>query len=70
MHLVEFHIDDSSNIFANDPSGPLLFNNSQHFRPEIAVIIFASSLPAITEWLARKAPCEQVDSLPPPLAFL
>jgi len=30
---VEFHVDDSSNIFTNDPSGPGFAYNPEHFRP-------------------------------------
>jgi hypothetical protein len=40
-------------IFANDPSRPDSFNNSQHFRPEIAVIFNASALPGRGPWLAK-----------------
>ena len=59
--IVEFHRDDSTNIFTNDPSGLGFPNNSQHFRPDRTVIFRASSLPGDTERLARKSPCEQVN---------
>jgi hypothetical protein len=61
MHFVECHIDDSSNVFANNPSGPVSGNDSDHFRPEETVILFASSLPGCTEWLARKSPANKVN---------
>ena len=60
--IVEFHRDDSSNIFTNDPSGSRLANNAEHFRPDRTVICLAESLPGDTERLARKSTCEQVDS--------
>ena len=44
-HLVERHIDDPSNVLANNPSGPEIRDNSKHFRPEVTVILLASSLP-------------------------
>lgn len=53
--IVEFHLDDSSNIFANDPTGPGFRYNSEHFRPEMPVIFLASSLPGTTERLARES---------------
>ena len=56
--IVEFHSDDSSNIFSKDPSWLQLRNNSQHFRPEMAVIDRASLLPGSTERLARETPGE------------
>jgi hypothetical protein len=59
--IVEFHRDDSSNIFTNDPSGLGFPNNSQHFRPDRTVICLAESLPGDTERLARKSTCEQVN---------
>jgi hypothetical protein len=52
---VEFHIDEPSNIFSNDPSGLALLDDPKHFRPEVAVIILASALPGLTEWLARES---------------
>jgi hypothetical protein len=59
-HTVEFHADDSNNIFANDPSGPAIGNDAKHFRPERAVIARASALPADTEWLAWEPACEHI----------
>jgi hypothetical protein len=57
--LVEFHADDSTNILSKHPSGPGLFDNSKHLRPEVAVIFFALSLPGVTERLAGEASGKQ-----------
>ena len=61
-HLVECQADDASNILTNDPSWPCLLYDSEHFWPEIAVIVLASPLPGITERLAGKSSCEKSDS--------
>jgi len=58
-HLFEFHVDDSSNVLTNDPSGPDFRYDSEHFRPEMAVIILALSLPGNAERLARESPGKQ-----------
>jgi hypothetical protein len=58
-HLLEFHIDDSSNVLTNDPSGLGFRNNSEHFRPEVTVILLASTLPGDRERLAGEAPGKQ-----------
>uniref|UniRef100_A0A6M3JNW8 Uncharacterized protein n=1 Tax=viral metagenome TaxID=1070528 RepID=A0A6M3JNW8_9ZZZZ len=57
--IVEAHIDEASNIFANDPRGLCFGNHPKHFRPEITVIFLASSLPGTGERLARKSTCEE-----------
>jgi len=62
VHLVECHVDDPSNILTNDPSWPCLAYDSEHFRPEIAVICLASLLPGNAEWLAGESACEKSDS--------
>jgi len=62
MHLVECHVDDASNILTNDPTRLGLAYDSEHFRPEVAVIILASSLPGNGEWLAGESSCEKSDS--------
>lgn len=54
-HIVERQIEDVSNIFSNDPSGPQLVDNSKHLRPEITVIVLASALSGLGEGLAREA---------------
>lgn len=60
--IVEFHLDDARHVLTNNPSGPALFDNSKHVRPEVTVICRASLLPGDTEWLARKSACEQCDT--------
>jgi hypothetical protein len=62
VHLVECQADDSNNILTNDPSWPCLLYDSEHFWPEIAVIVLASPLPGVTEWLAGKSSREKSDS--------
>jgi hypothetical protein len=51
-HVVEAHADVPSNVFSNDPSGPEFSHEPTKFRPEVAVIFFASALPGSGEWLA------------------
>jgi len=55
QHSVECHVDDSSNIFANNPSRLDFLNNSEHLWPEVTVILTASALPGHTERLARES---------------
>jgi hypothetical protein len=59
QHTVEPHIDVSSNIFCNDPSGPDLLDKSEKFRPEVAVIVLAFSLPGNAKWLAGISPANK-----------
>jgi hypothetical protein len=59
-HIVEFHSDDSRNVLANDPSGSDFCNNAAHLRPEMTVIFRASSLPGVTEGLAREPSANKV----------
>jgi hypothetical protein len=59
--LVEFHADDSSNIFTKHPTGPGKFDDAKHFRPEVAVICFALSLPGAAVWLAWPPSSDNVD---------
>jgi hypothetical protein len=60
-HLVECHIDDSSNIFANDPSWAYFPYDSKHLWPEITVVCFASSLPGTRKGLAGEPPSDNVN---------
>jgi hypothetical protein len=60
--LVECQADDPNNILTNNPSWPCLLYDSEHLRPEIAVIVLASLLPGTTERLAGKSSCEKSDS--------
>jgi len=52
-HVVETQSDVSKNIFENNPTGSDLLNDADNFWPEVAVIFRASSLPGVTERLAR-----------------
>jgi hypothetical protein len=61
MHLVECHVDDASNILTNDPTWPCFAYDSEHFRPEVAVIILASSLAGNGKWLTGKTAGEKRD---------
>jgi hypothetical protein len=51
-HVIEAHADVPSNVFSNDPSGPEFSHEPTKFRPEVAVIFLASSLPGRGERLA------------------
>jgi len=51
-HVIEAHADVTSNIFSNDPSGPEFSHEPIKFRPEVAVIFLAPSLPGGGERLA------------------
>jgi hypothetical protein len=44
---VEFHSDEANNVFSNDPSGPLSFDDFKHCRPEMTVILRAQLLPGV-----------------------
>lgn len=59
------HREDSSNVFSHNPSGPDSVDALEHVRPEVAVILRASSLPGVGEGLAGKAACEDVDFASP-----
>ena len=59
------HREDSTNVFSHNPSGPDSVDALKHIRPEVAVILRASSLPGITEGLAGKASREDVDFASP-----
>tara|TARA_R100001126_G_scaffold92582_1_gene62524 strand:+ start:107 stop:418 length:312 start_codon:yes stop_codon:yes gene_type:complete len=45
LHIVECHIDEPKNILSNNPSWLDLLDDSKHFRPEVTVIVLASSGP-------------------------
>ncbi len=57
----ECHAGDSSNILTNDPSGPAFLHSTEHVRPEVTVILRASSLPSMTERLAWESTGEYID---------
>jgi hypothetical protein len=61
-HVVEFHRDDSRNVFAKHPSGSRFANNAEHLWPDRTVICRASSLPGNAERLARKSACDEGDT--------
>jgi hypothetical protein len=60
-HFVEAQPDQPRNILSNDPSGPEFRHNSEHFRPEMAVILLASLLPGDTERLAGEPSANNVN---------
>jgi hypothetical protein len=51
QHTVEAHTDVSSNVLTQDPSGPDFLYKTEKFRPEVAVICLALSLPGSAKWL-------------------
>lgn len=59
-HRVECHTDEARNIFTNDPTRSEFVNNSEHFRPEMAVISRASSLPGDTERLTGEPAANEI----------
>ena len=59
--LFEAHCFESNNVFANNPSGLNLPYGSKHLRPECAVIVLASSLPGLGEWMAGKSSANKVN---------
>lgn len=59
------HREDSTNVFSNDPIGLDLVNALKHVRPEIAVIVRASTLPGVGERLAGESAREDVDLASP-----
>jgi hypothetical protein len=51
-HRIERQIDDSRHILTKHPTGSEFPDNSEHFRPEVAVIFLAAALPGDGKWLA------------------
>ena len=64
-HIVECQGDETSNIFANGPSGSRECNNSAHFRPEVTVIRLSSLLACDAEGLAGEAAADEVNGTEP-----
>jgi len=60
-HVIEAHADVASNVLSNDPSGPEFSHEPTKFRPEMAVIFLASSLPGSGERLAGVSPANNVN---------
>ena len=58
-------VNKASDIFANDPPRPYVFNKGSHDRPEVAVIFRASLLPGDTPRLAqlREPAADEVNSI-------
>jgi hypothetical protein len=59
------HRCDSNNILTNNPSRSDLLYCSKHLRPEVAVIIRASSVSGMTERLTRESSRENIDAAAP-----
>jgi len=62
-HFVEFHRDDSSNVLSKDETGSRFTNNAAHLRPEMAVVLRASSEAGVGKRLAGKPASKQVNSV-------
>jgi len=61
QRLVKSHPHEASNILTNDPSGVELFNNAQHFRPEVASISRPSALSCRGEGLTGETARDEVN---------
>jgi hypothetical protein len=62
-HIIECHIDEATNVFDNDPSGFLGFNNFIHVRPEVSVVFLAFLLACKTPGLAWNPSADEVKFL-------
>jgi hypothetical protein len=62
-HLIECHLDDSRHVLTKEPSGPDSVKATDNFRPEVTVILRASSLPGETERLAGEPAAHEVNRL-------
>ena len=62
-HRIERHSVDTNNIFTNNPRRLALLNNGKHWRPEVAVIINAFTLPGAgcAEWLAGEPAADNIN---------
>ena len=58
---VECQRDEVTNVFNKNPTGPGLLNNGKSVRPEVTVILNASSLPGTREGLAGDSSGHNVD---------
>ena len=65
--LVEPHMDEASNILPKHPMGPQFGNNAAHFRPQVALIRKAFSLPGSRERLAGESTGKDGDGFKPGL---
>jgi hypothetical protein len=64
-HIIERQRDETSNVFANNPSGSCECNDAAHFRPEVAVVLFAFLLSGDAEGLTGEASADEIDSSKP-----
>jgi hypothetical protein len=55
-HIVECHCDETSNVFANDPSGSRECNDAAHLRPEVTVVSLPFCSPATLKGWQGKPP--------------
>jgi hypothetical protein len=55
-YFVQAQLDDSSNIFSNNPSGPAFPDKSKHFRPEMSGVVLGALLSCVAERLTGKSP--------------
>src|SRR5581483_11109394 len=56
-------MSEASNVLCHNDIGPTCSNNSQHFRPEVSIIIACLSSASSAEWLTRKAAANDVWSV-------
>jgi hypothetical protein len=54
-------MDEPRHILTKEPSGPECVEAADHFRPEVTLIIRASSLPGLTERLTGKSAAHKVN---------
>jgi len=54
-YFIQAQVDESSNIFCNNPSGPAFPDKSKHFRPEVAGVVLCSLLSGMGEGLAGES---------------
>lgn len=64
-HLLDPQMEEPRHIFTKEPSGPENGETADHFRPEVTLVVCASSLPGTTDWLAREASAHEVNGLDP-----
>jgi hypothetical protein len=41
--MFDFHAVEAKHIFTNNPTGLDFFNNTEHFRPEVAAVLCSLS---------------------------
>lgn len=68
-HVSEYpsfdHSGEASNILTNDPSGPDFVNNTEHFWPEVTVIVCPPPTSCIGKRLAGESSRDDVDASAP-----